>query len=143
MDAQDILVWKGSYVDMNEAGEEVPFSFSLYVQWDGNNGFRGWMWDSEFNQHTDLKIDVIGQEAHGKIRFLVNYPCLFDLDENNQVVIDLEQTGHSVQFNGYWMDDQKMWTGEWEITGDIEFKGEDYYEQEYYGGSFELFREKV
>lgn len=130
--------WIGKFFDVGENGNEEPIGFRLDVEMAENMTFDGKMWEEEFYPKTKLLIDVKGYIENDHISFVKSYPCLYDIDENNQVVIDLNQKGHEVVYQGEWIESRGVWSGFWEIKGAVVFEARDYYEEIIYQGPFEM-----
>lgn len=134
--------WEGFYLDLDEKGDEKKFPFYMDVELEADGNFSGTLWEDEFFTLSQKLIDVQGSLIQNQIHFTIKYPYQFDLDENFKALVDFTKPGHEVRYSGMWLPNYGIWTGEWEIKGDLILSGLEFYEEEYYGGGFELKRWK-
>ena len=130
--------WIGKYVDIGHKGEDEEFAFRIDADLNDEMSFTGTVWEEEFYEKTKMFLTVKGFINKEHISFVKSYPCLFVIDENFNTIIDKNQKGHEVVYNGYWNNDDGIWEGNWEVKGDILFKDIDNYEEEIFSGPFEM-----
>lgn len=130
--------WIGTYTDIGKNGQDEEVSFQIDVDLDNNLNFKGKVWEEKFYSHSQLMIDVKGFINEDHISFIKTYPCLFEIDENYDVVIDTSKKGHDVTYDGYWNVQTKKWEGFWEVKGLSILVREGYYEEEVIIGPFEM-----
>lgn len=130
--------WIGKYVNIGPNGIEEDFPFRIDVVLDNKLNFTGTAWEEEFCTISQLKIDVKGFIDDDHISFIKSYPCLFELDENFNAVIDKTQKGHEVTYNGYWKEETNNWEGFWDIKVESTLISEGNYEDELIIGPFDM-----
>ena len=128
----------GKYYDIDQEGNESPFSFRMDVELDSKMNFSGSVWEEEFSELSGKNLSVKGYIDDKHISFVKQYPCLYAYDENGKAIIDTSKQGHEVIYDGYWNDKTGVWIGEWEVEGQTELKGLDDITTEVFIGSFEM-----
>lgn len=128
----------GNYFEINENGTESSFGFKMNIELDDNLSFTGTVWEDEFSGISGKSLTVRGFIDEDHISFVKKYPCKYESDENSQVVIDIDKPGHEVIYDGYWNEELKNWTGEWEIEGEIELFHLNEIKASVYIGRFEM-----
>lgn len=132
--------FRGFFIDLDENGEDKPFTFSMEIVVDQEGHLHGEAWDEEFYSHTSRLIPVRGKVGSHQLFFQFQYPCQFDFDDtqgDNLVKVDLSKPGHRVNFKGTWQEKEEAWEGEWEIVEELRMY-ESEVEKEYYSGFFHL-----
>ncbi len=130
--------WIGKYTDIGHKGQDEDFAFRIDAELNKELSFKGTVWEEEFYEKSKLFLSVKGFINGGQISFVKTYPCLFEIDENFNTIIDKSKKGHEVVYSGTWNESQGKWEGTWEVKGDILFKDVDYYEEEIFSGLFEM-----
>lgn len=110
--------YQGNYFEIDQNGSEVPFVFRMDVEMDEKLSFKGTVWEDEFSGITGKLLTVKGFIDEDHISFVKKYPCSYEFDENGKIIIDESKRGHEVIYDGYWDDENKNWTGEWEVEGE-------------------------
>jgi len=90
----------------------------MEVEIDSNFSFKGTVWEDEFSIASNKYLIVNGYIDNDHISFVKTYPCLYEFNEEGELVIDESKKGHEVIYDGYWDKDKKYWTGEWEVEGE-------------------------
>lgn len=131
-------VWIGKFIDLVSENKEEEFAFRMDVELDEKSSFTGTVWEEEFYEQTKLFVDVKGFMNEERIQFVKTYPCIYEIDENFKTVIDYSKKGHDVNYVGEKDKFNGKWIGEWEVKGDSIILDGESYEQENYGGYFEM-----
>ena len=131
-------VWIGKFTDIVDNNKEEEFAFRMEVQMDEKMNFIGTVWEEEFYEQTKLFIDVKGYMHEHQIQFVKSYPCVYEMDENFKTIIDYSKKGHQVTYDGKKDKVNDKWTGKWEVKGDLIVIDGESYQQEDYGGYFEM-----
>lgn len=130
--------WKGFFSYDEEALDtDKPVPFELYVQKEGDH-FHGVVYDDEFRDFYHKLPTVEGDFNGREIKFIVQYPVAFSIDENNDISIDEDKKGHEVIYTGAYEPNRGCWTGIWEILPTEEVYEDDIIYQHYSTGSWEL-----
>lgn len=132
------ITWIGKYINIGKRGKDEEFAFRIDADLDKEMCFSGTVWEEEFYENSKLFLSVEGFINEDRISFVKTYPCLFEIDENLNTVIDKNEKGHDVVYDGYWNEKDEKWEGTWEIEGAEISKGTDYYVHEAFIGSFEM-----
>ena len=133
--------WKGYFTyyagyEPEEQYKEVDFQIEIYLE--GNN-FSGTSSNSETKSSFDKPATVKGFFDNEKISFVLKYPCAYFLDENGEVVLDRNKEHPDIHYLGFFEDDQKKVSGNWEMTIYEERYGDGYL-NEILNGTFEMRR---
>jgi len=131
-------IWIGKYIDVGQKGKDEEFAFRIDADMNEEMSFSGTVWEEEFYEKTKLFLNLEEFIDENHISFVKSYPCLFDIDEHYNTIIDKEQKGHEVIYDGYWNDETDQWEGTWEVKGRTLAKGHDYFEEEIIYGSFDM-----
>lgn len=131
-------VWIGKFLDIVTEDKEEEFAFRIDAELDDKMRFKGTVWEEEFYDKTKLFIDVKGTIKGDRIQFVKTYPCVYDIDENFKTIIDYSKKGHQVKYDGKKQKGTEKWVGEWLVKGDKVVIDGETYEQDDYGGSFEM-----
>lgn len=131
-------IYQGNYYDIDQHGEECPYSFKMEVVLDERFNFIGTVWEEEFSCISGKHLSVKGYIDEDHISFVKQYPCLFEYDEKGNVIIDESKSGHHVIYDGYWDETNSNWIGEWEVEGENEVFKFDMIKTRVYLGKFEM-----
>lgn len=131
-------VWIGKFKDIVNEDKEEEFAFRIDAELDDKLRFKGTVWEEEFYEQTKLFIDVKGTIKEDRIQFVKTYPCVYEIDENFKTIIDYSKKGHQVRYEGKKQKGTEKWIGEWLVKGDKVVIDGETYEQDDYGGSFEM-----
>jgi hypothetical protein len=131
-------VWIGKFLDIVTEDKEEEFAFRIDAELDDKMRFKGTVWEEEFYEQTKLFIDVKGTIKEDRIQFVKTYPCVYEIDENFKTIIDYSKKGHQVKYDGKKQKGTEKWIGEWLVKGDTVVIDGETYQQDDYGGSFEM-----
>ena len=128
----------GKYYDIDQEGNESPFSFQMDVEFDNQMNFSGSVWEEEFSELSGKRLSVKGFIEAEHISFVKKYPCSYEYDKDGKAVIDDSKPGHEVIYDGYFDKNTGTWTGEWEVEGQTDLKGLGEVTTEVFTGYFEM-----
>ncbi|MBL1278832.1 MAG: hypothetical protein COA33_001055 [Fluviicola sp.] len=111
-------IYQGKFFDIDFNEKEISIGFKMEVEIDSNFSFKGTVWEDEFSIASNKYLIVNGYIDNDHISFVKTYPCLYEFNEEGELVIDESKKGHEVIYDGYWDKDKKYWTGEWEVEGE-------------------------
>lgn len=131
-------VYQGKYYDFDEKGNESPFAFRMDVDINDKLSFMGAVWEEEFTRISGKKLSVKGYIDGDHISFVKQYPCHYGYDENGKVFVDDTQRGHDVIYDGYWDEERGIWSGEWEVEGELLVFNNEMIQSRVYIGKFEM-----
>lgn len=137
-------IWKGffSYLQGYELIDSYKkVSFEMNLTFNGDS-FTGTRIDSETENIIKEPILVKGFVDDGKISFVVNYPYEHYRDDNGGISIDRTSKHPPIQYLGFYDEDEKKFSGTWEMLVYEEKISEDEYLEEVANGEFEVYREK-
>lgn len=138
-----IQLWKGyfTYQDGYEPIDqyiEVPFSLKLTFN---GTSFTGESTDAESETVFNKPATVKGFIEDNTISFVLNYPCAYFKDEDGKIFLDKKVKHPEIRYFGILNEDNKGYTGMWEMTVYVEKYFDDYLE-EVANGAFEMRRMK-
>lgn len=110
----------------------------MEVEIDEKLCFTGSVSEEEFSGIIGRLLSVKGFIDGDHISFVKQYPCLYEFDENREVIIDESKRGHEVIYDGYWDETKAIWTGEWEVEGETEIFQFDMIKNKVFLGKFEM-----
>ncbi len=118
--------WKGKYAYEEGFPIEDSFDFELKVQYN-EGSFHGIAIEEEFTKLSGETASVKGFIDGDHISFFKQYPFKFEELEDGITIIDRQERGHTVVYDGYFSIEKNRWEGHWEITFDeIKILNEEY-----------------
>jgi hypothetical protein len=136
--------WKGFYTysyDDGYTNQDVEVTFIMELTFN-DNSFEGISNNTETENLFTEPTLVKGFIQDNIISFTLNYPCVYYKDENGNIQLDEDSQNHIVEYFGYYDEDEKKFSGTWEIIVSEEKISEDDYIQEVAYGEFEIQRIK-
>lgn len=132
-------IWKGffSYEDGYSSLtslKEVKFLINIFID---DFSFKGVAEDEESKEYFDKPATVKGFFENDFISFVMKYPHLYFLDENNKIVVDKQSKHPDVNYYGVFDRESKSYKGEWEMIYDVEQLSDGIIE-EVFSGNWEL-----
>lgn len=109
--------WKGKYTYEEGFPIDASFDFELKVQYN-DGSFDGIAIEEEFTKLSGESAHVKGFIEEDYISFVKTYPFKFEEQEDGTVVIDRNERGHKVEYDGYFNSEQNRWEGNWNIVSD-------------------------
>lgn len=106
--------WIGKFAYSFEEGDDEFFAFEIVANYE-NGSFEGTVYDEVFSGMTGDLAKVKGFIEHDLISFVKIYPYYYVKDLQGKTIIDKNQKGHQVVYQGYFNDETGEWEGEWEI----------------------------
>lgn len=136
--------WKGFFTYLH--GYEIidtyiKVTFQMDLTFNGNS-FTGTSTDSESKNFFDEPIIVKGFIENDIISFIINYPCYYYKDEYGNIKLDKDLPHPNIEYLGYYDQNEKKYSGTWEMIISEEKISEDEYIEEVVNGEFEIYREK-
>ena len=116
---------------------EVPFYIDIDIIEDS---FKGISSNSEIENLFDESVKVQGFKNEDLVSFIIKYPYLYYLNENDEIVVDKNSAHPDIQFLGYLNEKKDKIKGNWEMTVNREKELNDNI-LEILGGGFELNKE--
>lgn len=121
------IIWKGQYSYNQIFDENESFDFELKVHLE-NGSFIGYATEFEFAELTGGALPSIkGFFEDDHISFIKKYPYKYDSDLNGYAIIDKNQKGHEVVYDGFLNAELAIWEGTWEIIIEEEKIGKGVY----------------
>jgi hypothetical protein len=111
------ITWNGKYGYDDHFDPENTFAFILKVD-DNEGSFHGIALEEEFTGLTGEAASVKGFADGDHISFVKKYPFRFDTQDDGAALIDRQQRGHEVVYDGYFNSETGVWEGTWEIQID-------------------------
>ena len=106
--------WQGKYGYLYENEEIEYFSFEINAELiDGS--FEGTVHEQEFSGLTGDLVHVKGFIEDDFISLVLTYPYAFYIDDEGKPIIDKNEVGHEVIYQGNFDHETGTWRGEWEI----------------------------
>lgn len=133
--------WKGyfTYLEGYEAIEQykqVEFTIKITLT---ENSFVGTSTDSESKHAFNQPAIIKGFIDDEKMSFVLKYPCSYFKDDFGNIILDKSSQHPDIHYLGYFDNDKKAVSGNWEMTIYEEKYGDDYL-QEILNGAFEMRR---
>ncbi len=101
-------VWNGFYEDYLFENNKITVEFTITAELE-NGSFKGKVYENEFSKFTGDSIDVQGFIEGNLISFVTKYPYLFAYDSKGKILIDKNEKGHEVIYEGYFNEATGIW----------------------------------
>lgn len=114
--------WEGEYT-FGEAfpesfrGKKVPFVLEIVDQ---EGDLSGNCLDEETQKVFGQPATIEGFAEDSMISFVKRFPCFFAIGDDGSILIDKERESHEVMYHGEWQEEQKTYSGQWEIVAAVE-----------------------
>ena len=140
----DKQTWKGQFTYLQ--GYEiidhyVKVLFKMDLIFNGNS-FTGTSTDTESKNIFKEPIKVKGFIDNDKISFVINYPYNYYKDEDGKIMIDKNLRHPDIEYLGFYDQNEKKYSGTWQMINYEEKISEDEYLEEVANGEFEIYRER-
>lgn len=130
-------IWVGKYGYLYDDAETEYFPFEINVTLE-KGSFEGTVYEEEFSRTTGDLIAIKGFIDDDFISFVKTFPYGYWKDENNNVIIDENISGHEVIYQGYFDQKKGVWSGEWEIEIEREIINDNNYNVQIMVGVWEM-----
>lgn len=110
--------WKGFFTYLDgydglDQYKDVDFSMELELN---DKSFIGLSTDVESKDFFDKPATVKGFFDDEKISFVLKYPCAYYKNENGEIILDRNSEHPDIHYLGFFSDDKKFVSGNWEMT---------------------------
>lgn len=121
--------WKGVYIYgpeyESEQGTSVEFTLELK---DINGLITGVSIDSETKNLFSEPVNVVGFRDENFISFTIQYPFIYYINEQKQLVVDKTKPHPGVTYSGEYNSEKNSFEGEWDIVYDSQKYGDGYFD---------------
>jgi hypothetical protein len=121
--------WKGEYICGPEYDNAQGHTVEFILELNENNGsISGICIDFETKEHFSEPITVSGFIDKDFISFIKQYPFLYSIGEQGQVIVDRTKPHPEITYSGEFDSETNSFLGEWDLVVDSQKFGDGYFD---------------